>query len=85
MPNIRSSKKRMRQSARRRETNKDQRSTLRSAIKRVRAAGNRDEAEVAYRRAESLLDRAARRGLIGRNAAARNKSRLKKIVVSKTG
>lgn len=75
----------MRQAERRRSQNRTQRTTLRSAIRRVRAAASAEEARAAYHHAAKLLDRAARKGLIGRNTAARNKSRLHKIVAAKAG
>jgi len=84
VPNIRSSKKRMRQSARRRTRNRVQRAALRSAVKRARSAGTSGEAADAVRQAERLLDRAARKGLIAKNEAARKKSRLVKSLPSKS-
>ena len=59
MPHSRSAKKRMRQAIRRNIRNRVARSTLRTAIKKVRTAPA-DAAEAAYRSAERLLDRAAR-------------------------
>ena len=83
MPNIKSAKKRMRQAEGRRALNRQQKSTLRSAVKRVRQAGTQEEAQTAYKEAEQLLDRAARKNLVPKNAAARNKRRLHKVVVEK--
>ena len=83
MPNLKSAKKRMRQGDRRRLRNKAQRSTLRTALKRVHAAGTGAEAQDAFRTAELLLDRAARKHLIHPNMAARTKSRLRKLIQSK--
>ena len=83
MPNSRSAKKRMRQGQRRNALNREHRSTLRTAIKAVRTAAG-DAAEAAYRSAERLLDRAARKGLIHKNAAARSKRRLRKVVTLKS-
>ena len=55
--------------------NKAQRSTLRLAVKRAKAtAATADE----KRDAVVLLDRSARKGLIHRNTAARQKSKLAK-------
>jgi small subunit ribosomal protein S20 len=79
VPHSSSAKKRMRQAARRNERNKTVRSTLRTAVKRVRNAPA-GTAEAALRSAEQLLDRAARKGLIHKNAAARSKRRLRKVV-----
>lgn len=76
MPNIRSVKKRMRQSTKRRSRNRVQRAALRSAVKRVRSAATAESAAQAYRDAERLLDRAAQKGLVSKNKAARTKSRL---------
>jgi len=46
------------------------------AVKRVRAATSAAAAQEAYRAAVRVLDRAARRGLIHKNSAARHKARL---------
>ncbi len=76
MPQIKSAKKAMRQGRARHERNRAQRSALRTALKRVRSATTSDQAAQAYRAAAQLLDRAARKGLIHDNNAARHKSRL---------
>lgn len=83
MPKIQSAKKAMRQSRRRAVMNRAQRSALRTALKKVRGASTKQEASLAYATAVRLLDRAARKGLIHRNNAARNKSRLAKFVRTK--
>ncbi len=80
MPNIRSAKKRMRQSIKRRAQNRIHRAALRTALKRVRAAETPESATGAFAAAERLLDRAARKGLIAKNKAARQKHRLSKLV-----
>lgn len=80
MPKIKSAKKAMRQARSRTIRNKAQRSTLRTALKRVRAAATADAAAVAYAIAARLLDRAARKGLIHKNNAARHKSRMAAMV-----
>jgi hypothetical protein len=54
------------------------------AAERVRTAASAEEAEVAYREAERLLDRAARKNLVAKNNAARQKSRLLKAVRGKS-
>jgi small subunit ribosomal protein S20 len=69
----------MRQASRRRIRNRAQRSAVRSAIKQVRDATGREAAEKALQGAQQLLDRAARKGLIKANAAARHKRRLAKV------
>lgn len=75
----------MRQSSRRRQVNRVQRSELRTAVKKVRQATTGDEAQAAFQEAERLLDRAARKGLIAKNMAARNKQRLHKAMTAKAG
>ena len=75
MPNIASAKKNMRKSRAATVRNRAQRSTLRTALKKARAEGAAAEDVT---KAVSLLDRAARKGLIHKNAAARYKSRMAK-------
>lgn len=86
MPKIKSAKKAMRQARTHYQTNRAQRSAVRTALKHVREAKSQDQATVAYRAAVRLLDRAARKGLIHANNAARHKSRLAALVrkLSKT-
>jgi small subunit ribosomal protein S20 len=69
----------MRQNEKRRLLNRRYRSAARTHIKRTRAlmaAGELDEAETAMQHAVSTLDKAARKGVIHPNNAARRKSRL---------
>ncbi|HZF68141.1 MAG TPA: 30S ribosomal protein S20 [Gemmatirosa sp.] len=75
MPNIASAKKNMRKSRAAAVRNRAQRSALRTALKKARAEGATPEIATS---AVSLLDRAARKGLIHRNKAARHKSQLAK-------
>lgn len=72
VPKIQSSKKDMRRSRAAAARNRAQRSALRTAVKRAMTGGT-DEQKLA---AVKLLDRAARKGLIHRNKAARHKSSL---------
>lgn len=80
MPKIKSAKKAMRQARSRAVVNKAQRSALRTALKRVRSSTGAQDAAQAYLAAARLLDRAARKGLIHKNNAARHKSRLAQFV-----
>ena len=73
MPNIASAKKNMRKSRAAAVRNRAQRSALRTALKKARAEGATPEIAVS---AVSLLDRAARKGLIHPNKAARHKRQL---------
>lgn len=75
MPNIASAKKNMRKTRAATVRNRAQRSALRTALKKARAG---DATADDRTQAVSLLDRAARKGLIHRNAAARKKSRIAK-------
>ena len=75
MPNIASAKKNMRKTRAATVRNRAQRSALRTALKKANAPEATDEVRLA---AAKLLDRAARKGLVHRNMAARNKSRLSK-------
>jgi small subunit ribosomal protein S20 len=83
VPRIQSAKKRLRQTIAATERNRAQRSQLRNALKKVRAATTEAEAKQAYARAAQLLDRAGRKNLIHRNTASRVKSRLAKAVAKK--
>ncbi|HUL68754.1 MAG TPA: 30S ribosomal protein S20 [Gemmatimonadales bacterium] len=83
MPRIESARKRMRQARAATLRNRQSRSQLRTAIKKVRAAGSKTEAQKAYLAATRLLDRAGRKNLIHPNAAARQKSRLARVVAGK--
>jgi small subunit ribosomal protein S20 len=73
VPNIPSAKKNMRKARAATVRNRAQRSALRTALKKAKAPTASAEDRVT---AVSLLDRAARKGLIHANAAARHKSRL---------
>jgi small subunit ribosomal protein S20 len=76
VPNTKSAIKRLRQNERRRTRNKAARSQLKTAVKKVRAASEAEQAVRLYRDAAKLLDRAASRGLIHKNQASRSKGRL---------
>jgi small subunit ribosomal protein S20 len=76
VPNTKSARKRLRQSERRRVHNKAARSRLKTALKRVRATSDPQQAATSFREAARLLDRAASKGLIHKNRADRSKGRL---------
>lgn len=79
MANIKSAKKRAKQTVVRNARNASQRSMLRTAVKKVlKALGDNDAAgaQAAFQTAQPILDRFSARGLIHRNKAARHKSRL---------
>ena len=79
MPNHKSAKKRVRQSERRRLTNRSNRAGLRTSIKKLRAAltgGDSKEMSALLPATVSEIDKAVQKGVLHRNAAARHKSRL---------
>ena len=79
MPQIKAAKKSLRKNARRRVVNNRWRRQLREVMYAVTNAiqsQNKPEAEKAFVKAQSTLDRAARHHMIPANKAARKKSRL---------
>ncbi|GJQ20906.1 MAG: 30S ribosomal protein S20 [Bacteroidia bacterium] len=80
MPRHKSAEKRMRQSARRHIRNKARLSRMKTLIKKVRAAKEKKEAETALKNAVQYLDRLAAKGVIHRNKAANQKSKLTRFV-----
>ncbi|HHY37101.1 MAG TPA: 30S ribosomal protein S20 [Firmicutes bacterium] len=81
MANIKSAEKRARQAKVRRLRNISTRSAIKTAIRRFEAAltaGDMTAARAALRRTTILLDKAAAKGIIHKNKAARKKSRLAK-------
>jgi len=80
MPHHKSAAKRVITNAKSQKRNIAGRSRMRSAIKEVLAATKKDEAQAAYRRATSLLDRTAAKGIIRKETANRRKARLAKLV-----
>ena len=81
MANTKSAIKNIRKSERRRRINQVHRSRARTYVKKTRsliAAGQIEEAEATVQKAISALDKAAQKGIIHKNNAARRKSRLMK-------
>ncbi|WP_127532270.1 30S ribosomal protein S20 [Paenibacillus kobensis] len=81
MPNIKSAIKRVKTSEKRRALNASQKSALRTAVKaadQAIAGTDAAAAQAALIAATKKLDKAATKGLIHKNAAARKKSRLAK-------
>lgn len=79
MANIKSAIKRARQNTTRRQHNASARSMYRTYVKKVIKAceaGNSEEAQQAYLKAQVVIDKAANKGLMHKNKAARIKSRL---------
>ena len=81
-----SSKKRIRQAAKRQARNRWRLRTMRGALKEFRDQaqhGSYAEAETAFRNACKVLDRTAQKGVIHKNQAARRKSRLSTRLLAK--
>jgi small subunit ribosomal protein S20 len=82
MPNIQQQKKRVRQATRQRVENLHWRSTSKTLMRTLRAAvdqGDKDAVAGAHRALTSWLDKAAARGALHRNTAARRKAQAAKI------
>ncbi|MBI4417955.1 MAG: 30S ribosomal protein S20 [Ignavibacteriales bacterium] len=80
MPQHKSAEKRIRQNARRKVRNKARLSRMKTLIKKVRSAKEKKEAEIALKTAVQYLDRLAAKGVIHRNKAANQKSKLTRLV-----
>lgn len=79
MANTKGARKAARQSEKRRLLNTSLRSSLRSAITRVKKAiqaGDKTKAAQVYRESVSVLDRITDKKIIHKNKASRHKSRL---------
>jgi small subunit ribosomal protein S20 len=78
LANIKSAIKRIRSSARKRSRNKPVRSAIKTYVKVAQTSitANNDDSPEAVVRAISALDKAANKGIIHKNQAARRKSRL---------
>jgi small subunit ribosomal protein S20 len=79
VPKLKSSKKRLKQEMVRQKRNSVIKSTMRSAIKKVRENTEADDMQDLLKHACSKLDKAAKRGIIHKRTAARQKSRLMKV------
>ncbi|MEE0776353.1 MAG: 30S ribosomal protein S20 [Bacillota bacterium] len=81
MPNIKSAAKRVKVAEVRRMRNMAAKSRIKTATKKYKAAveaGNKEQAQPLLKDLISLLDKAAGKKLIHKNAAARKKSKLQK-------
>ena len=79
MANHKSAEKRMRQNDRKNEVNSRNRGTLRTQIKKLRAAvdsGDATSAKNILTETVSVIDKSVQKGVLHKNAAARHKSRL---------
>jgi small subunit ribosomal protein S20 len=79
MANHFSALKRARQTEKRTQQNRANKSQFRTALRKFRTAlqsGNSDQAKTAFGNTVSMIDKAAKKGIIHKNTAARYKSRL---------
>lgn len=76
MPHHKSAAKRVITNEKARRRNLALRSRMRAAVKAVREAKTRAQAQVAYAQAVSILDRTAAHGVIKKETASRHKGRL---------
>lgn len=85
MANIKSSKKDLRRSAKKRVVNTAIKTSLKTYVKKVRVAiagGDAEATQAALTTAVKNLDKAAQRGVLHKNAAARRKSRIAKAAAA---
>lgn len=80
MPQHKSAEKRVRQSARRHARNKANLSRMKTLVRKVRSATEKEKATTALRQAVKYLDQLAAKGVIHRNKAANQKSQLTRFV-----
>lgn len=77
MPNIKSAKKRVELSNAQNMKNKQEKSALKTSIKKFDAAvaeGDQQKADSAYKAAVKSIDKAVAKGILHKNTAARKKS-----------
>lgn len=88
MPNIKQQKKRVRTAGQERLENLRYASTVKTLTRRLRAAvedGDKDRVEAEHRELVRWIDKAASRGALHRNTAARKKAQAAKLVSSGAG
>ena len=81
MPNIKSAKKRMKTDAKKKVANKANVSGMRTSIKKATKEiknNNKEQADIAVKDAVKKIDKALSKGLIKKNKAARDKSKIMK-------
>jgi small subunit ribosomal protein S20 len=86
MPNIKQQEKRVRQASRQRLENLRWKSTAKTLMRRLKEAadgGDSTAADERHRELVSWLDRAASRGALHRNTAARRKAQAAKLLAGK--
>lgn len=83
MPNHKSAEKRVRQNEKRRAVNRSNKGSLRTQIKKLRAAltaGDKAQSQELLNPTIALIDKSVNKGVLHKNTAARHKSRLTRHV-----
>ncbi|MEO0137747.1 MAG: 30S ribosomal protein S20 [candidate division WOR-3 bacterium] len=75
--------KNIRKSRRRYLENLKKKKTLKAAIKKIRKAQSKEEAQKIYPEVQSIIDKSVQDGIIKKNTAARYKARLAKFIATK--
>ncbi len=78
MPNIKSAKKKLRQDIKREKQNMTYKKTLKKTVKNIGKMKNKD-----LTKAHSTIDKAAKKGIIHKNKAARLKSKVSRSLLKK--
>ncbi len=87
MANHKSALKRAKQNRIRRARNKIVKTGIKNAVKKVRASaneGSKEDAATMLKEAQSIIDRAAKKGVIHNKTASRKISRLSAVVNSRS-
>ncbi len=82
MPIIKSAKKRLKQSKKRKALNSGYKKRMKEIVKEIKdlsVEGKKKEAAKLLPKAHKAIDKAAKRGVIKKNTASRKKSRLTKL------
>ena len=85
MANIKQQKKRIRRAEKQHDANVRYRSTIKTLFKGLEGAETADDAATRAHDLEKLIDKAAAKGAIHANNAARKKSRVARIVAAYEG
>ncbi len=80
MPQHKSAIKRLRQSEKRKKQNNIKRSKMRTLVKKVTSATDKETAEKHLNETVSFIDKLSSKGILHQNTAARKKSRLTRYV-----
>ena len=82
MPQHSQFKKSLKVNEKARQRNVTAKSRVKTMIKKVETTQSKDEAQEAFRKAVSVIDSTARKGIIKKKTAARKKSKLSKLVTN---